>query len=140
MSEYIPVNSKIDASKSNTTEEPAFAGMAHVDLRRAAAAVTEVYKNFVVLQVNDHCLRMAVMQGEYRWHRHPHSDECLLTIEGCLEIDLEDGRMIKLLQGEAFTVPAGTVHRTRSHARSVNLCFETLDAYTDVEFVDDFAK
>ncbi len=83
---------------------------------------------------------MAVMQGEYRWHRHPRSDECFLTLEGCLEIDLADGPTIKLSPGQAFTVPAGTIHRTRSEVRSVNLCFEHLKAYTDVEFVEDVAK
>ena len=140
MTNFVPSKSTIDVSKPTHSEDAAFPSMSQIDLTRAGAAVTEVYKNFVVTKINDHCLRMAVMQGEYRWHQHPHSDECLLTLEGCLQIDLGDGRTIKLLPGQAFTVPAGTVHRTRSDARSVNLCFEHLNAYTDVEFVDDFVK
>ena len=140
MTNYVPSNSAIDVTKPTHSEDAAFPGLVQIDLSRAAAAVTEVYKNFVVVNINDHCLRMAVMQGEYRWHRHPRSDECFLTLEGCLEIDLADGRTIKLLPSQAFTVPAGAVHRTRSQTRSVNLCFEHLAAYTDVEFVDDFAK
>lgn len=47
------------------------------------------------------------------------------------------GRTIVLRSGEAFTVPAGVVHRSRSQERSVNLCFENLGAYTDVVFVDE---
>ena len=136
MTSYVPPDSTIDVSKPTHSEDAAFSSMSHVDLCRVAAAVAETYRNFVVLAVNDHCLRMAVMQGEYRWHRHPRSDECFLTLQGCLEIDLADGRTIELFSGEAFTVPAGVVHRTRSKTRSVNLCFECLTAYTDVEFVD----
>ena len=106
-----------------------------IDLKQAAAAVREFYKNFVVVQINNHCIRMAVMEGEYAWHKHPRSDECFLTLEGCLEIDLADGRTISLRPGDAFNVPAGVAHRTRARTRSVNLCFEHLDAYTDVEFL-----
>lgn len=106
------------------------------DLRQAAAAVTQTYKNFVLYEVNDHCVRMAVMEGEFRWHRHPRSDECFLVLEGELEIDLADGETIRLLPGQAYLLPAGALHRTRSRARCVNLCFENRGAYTDVVFED----
>jgi mannose-6-phosphate isomerase-like protein (cupin superfamily) len=76
------------------------------------------------------------MQGEFRWHQHPRSDECFLVVEGELEIDLADGRTFSLKPGEVFTIPAHVIHRTRSHARAVNLCFEARNAYTDVVFED----
>lgn len=118
------------------TEQAAFPALTHIDLKREAAAIDQAYKNFVVLNVNNHCVRMAVMQGEFRWHQHPRSDECFLVLEGELEIDLADGRTFRLKPGEVFTIPAGIVHRTRSRARAVNLCFEDRNAYTDVVFVD----
>lgn len=118
------------------TEQAAFPALTQIDLKREAGAINQAYKNFVVLNVNDHCVRMAVMQGEFRWHQHPRSDECFLVLEGELEIDLADGRTFRLKPGEVFTIPAGVVHRTRSHARAVNLCFEDRNAYTDVVFVD----
>ena len=124
---------------ANLSHDPAgkagFPSLSLIDLKQAAAAVQELYKNFVVAQINNHCIRMAVMEGEYAWHRHPRSDEFFLTLQGCLEIDLADGRTISLRPGDAFNVPAGILHRTRARTRSVNLCFEHLDAYTDVEFV-----
>ena len=107
------------------------------DLNQAASSVKQTYKNFVVCNVNNHCVRMAVMQGEFRWHHHPHSDECFLVLEGQLEIDLSDGRSFRLQPGEAFTIPAGVVHRTRARERTVNLCFEDREAYTDTVFVED---
>jgi mannose-6-phosphate isomerase-like protein (cupin superfamily) len=115
-------------------ESPAFAPLVPVRLKPTADAVTDTYRNFVLSQVNDHCVRMAVMQGEYRWHRHPRSDETFLVLEGCLTIDLAGGQTIVLHPGEMFTIPAKTVHRTRASVRTVNVCFERSDAYTDVEF------
>jgi len=118
------------------SEQAAFPGLVPVDLKAEASAVDQVYKNFVVFDVNNHCVRMAVMQGEYRWHQHPRSDECFLVMEGELEIDLAGGRTFRLQPGQAFTIPAGVVHRTRALVRTVNLCFEDRNAYTDVVFAD----
>lgn len=117
-------------------EHTVFAGLVPVDLKELAAQISESYKNFVVLDVNQHCVRLAVMTGEYRWHRHPRSDECFLVMEGELEIDLDGGRMVVLKPGQLFNIPAGVKHRTRARVRTVNLCFEDKHAYTDVVFED----
>ena len=131
------VPTEFSHDQANHNEESAFAHLQTMNLTQAAAAVDGVYKNFVLSTVNDHCVRMAVMQGEYRWHQHPRSDECFLVLQGELAIDLADGRTIVLRPGEAFTIPTGVVHRTRARERSVNLCFENLGAYTDVVFVEE---
>lgn len=116
-------------------EEPAFAALEAINVKREADAVRETYKNFVLNRVNDHCIRVAVMQqGEYPWHHHPRSDETFLVVEGVFEIDLDGGRTVTLRPGELFTIPAGVRHRTRARERTVNLCFESVDAYTDVVF------
>jgi mannose-6-phosphate isomerase-like protein (cupin superfamily) len=117
-------------------EEAACSPLTIVDLKGQAASVEQAYKNFVVLHVNNHCIRLAVMQGEFRWHQHPRSDECFMVLEGELEIDLAGGQTFRLKPGEAFSIPAGVIHRTRAHARTVNLCFEDRNAYTDVVFKD----
>lgn len=126
-----------DVTRETHREQAAVSPLTVVDLARQAAAVPEPYKNFVLTNVNDHCVRMAVMVGEYRWHRHLHSDECFLVLEGVLEIDLADARTIRLAPGEMFTIPAGVRHRTRAPERCVNLCFEGAGAYTDVVFDED---
>lgn len=105
-----------------------------VDIGTEAAAVTEEYRNQVLSRVNASCLRLAVLSGDYPWHRHPHSDELFLVVEGRLEIDLADGRTLRLERWQSVVVPAGTIHRTRGIGRTVNLCFEELAA--DTEFVD----
>jgi mannose-6-phosphate isomerase-like protein (cupin superfamily) len=130
---------RIDQSDAPVThsEEPTSPVLTVVNLKAQASGVAQPYRNSVLNTVNDHCVRMAVMEGEFRWHKHSHSDECFLVIEGVLEIDLAtEGETIFLNPGEIFTIPAGVVHRTRSRGRAVNLCFEKRDAYTDVIFVN----
>ena len=104
------------------------------DLAGEAAAVTEPYRNMVISRVNDSCLRLSVFEEEYRWHYHPTSDELFIVVNGCLEIDLEDGRQLRLRPWQSVTIPAGLHHRTRAAGRTTNLCFEKLAAET--VFVD----
>jgi mannose-6-phosphate isomerase-like protein (cupin superfamily) len=105
-----------------------------LDVRAIAAAVDEPYRNMVLSSVNESCVRLAVFDEAYRWHMHPRSDELFLVVDGCLAIDLADGREFRLTPWQAVTVPAGMVHRTRAIGRTVNLCFEQRAAET--RFVD----
>lgn len=106
-----------------------------IDVIEESEQAAEGYSNIVVNAVNRHCLRLAVFDGDYPWHRHPASDELFLVVEGCLLIDLADGTTLRLLPWQAATVPAGVVHRTRTEGRTVNLCFEKRAAETT--FVDE---
>lgn len=105
-----------------------------VDLRARAAAVTDAYRNQVLFDVNDDCLRLAVFDGEYRWHRHPDSDELFVVVAGELQIDFADGVRLTLTEWQSVVVPAGTVHRTRAVGRTVNVTYERRNART--EFCD----
>src|SRR5258708_17709889 len=94
-----------------------------IDLSNEASAITEQYKNIVLSQVNNGCLRMSVIEGEYPWHYHPHSDELFLVVEGSLSIELDDCRVFKFVPRHIITIPADTVHTTIASTRTVNLCF-----------------
>jgi mannose-6-phosphate isomerase-like protein (cupin superfamily) len=101
-----------------------------IDLNAEASAIAWQYKNIVLNQMNKSCLRLAVIQGEYPWHYHPASDELFVVLEGCLFIDLDDGRELRLEPNQSITIPANIVHRTRAEIRTVNLLFEQLAAET----------
>src|SRR3546814_2306728 len=75
-------------------------------------------------------MRLAVFEGEYRWHYHPESDELFLVAAGTLEIDVDGGERITLAPWQAVVIPAGTVHRTRAFGRTVNATFERQGART----------
>jgi mannose-6-phosphate isomerase-like protein (cupin superfamily) len=81
------------------------------------------YANFIVGEVNDHVVRVAVIDGDFHWHKHDNCDELFLVLEGELFIDFED-QTVSLQPGDVYTVKANVLHRTRSMGRTVNLCFE----------------
>jgi mannose-6-phosphate isomerase-like protein (cupin superfamily) len=101
-----------------------------VDLRALQREVDVPYRNQMVLDVDDHCMRLSVFEGEYRWHRHPHSDELFLMVEGALRIEFADGGDAVLRPWQCLTVPAGTVHRIRGVGRTVDLTVERQAAET----------
>jgi len=84
------------------------------------------WKNFVVSEVNDHVVRLSLLQRDFHWHSHSKSDEVFYVIEGKLFVDLED-RTEELHPGEMITIPKNVQHRTRSQERTILLCFESMD-------------
>jgi mannose-6-phosphate isomerase-like protein (cupin superfamily) len=104
--------------------------LAVVDIRAEQAEVTESYRNQVLVDVNSDCMRLAVFEGEYRWHQHPDSDELFLVVAGTLQIDLAGGNCIELTEWQSVVIAAGTVHRTRAIGRTVNLTCERKGAQT----------
>ena len=121
----------MDISADAYMNEPIQYPALHViNLKEEGAKVADPYRNMVINRVNGSCLRLAIFDGEYRWHYHPTSDELFIVVEGCLAIDLEGGRELRLQPWESVTIPAMTVHRTRAIGRTVNLCFEELGAET----------
>jgi mannose-6-phosphate isomerase-like protein (cupin superfamily) len=117
-------------AESYTKEPVRYPALQVVNLFAEGAAVVEHYRNMVINRVNDSCLRLAVFDEAYRWHFHPTSDELFLVVDGCLAIDLPGGRELRLEPWQCVTIPAMTHHRTRALGRTVNLCFEKLEAET----------
>ncbi|HTL09174.1 MAG TPA: cupin domain-containing protein [Chitinophagaceae bacterium] len=98
-------------------------------------AVREPYANFLLEEVNDHCLRLAVMEEAYQWHYHEKTDELFIVLEGQLMIEFRDAPAIILSPGEFIKLPARTIHKTSAIGRTVNLCFEKTG--TDTIFLEE---
>ena len=97
--------------------------------------VDKNYDNFILENINDdHCLRIAVMQGEYKWHYHKTMDELFIVLEGELKIEIKDNETLFLKPGDFIKIPAKTIHKTSAAVRTVNLCFEKNT--DDTVFVD----
>jgi mannose-6-phosphate isomerase-like protein (cupin superfamily) len=94
-----------------------------IDTQALANACTDRWYNQTLTRVNDAVVRLGVMQGEYHWHSHEKEDEFFFVVEGRFLVDLE-GRTVELLPRQGFTVPRGTVHRTRAPERSIVLMVE----------------
>jgi mannose-6-phosphate isomerase-like protein (cupin superfamily) len=94
-----------------------------IDEKALADACTFRWFNQTLCKVNGSVVRMAVVQGEYHWHKHDNDDEFFYVMEGRLFIDLE-GRTVQLAPRQGFVVPRGVVHRTRADERTVMLMVE----------------
>ena len=94
-----------------------------IDEKALADACEFKWFNQTLCKVNESVVRMAVIEGEYHWHKHDEDDEFFYVLEGQLLIDLE-GRTIELSPRQGFVVPRGVVHRTRATRRTVMLMVE----------------
>jgi mannose-6-phosphate isomerase-like protein (cupin superfamily) len=86
--------------------------------------IKDDWKNFVVSEINDHVVRLSILQRDFHWHYHSESDEMFYVIEGKLYVDLE-GKTEEINPGEMITIPKNAKHRTRSNQRTLILCFES---------------
>ncbi|WHZ19410.1 MAG: hypothetical protein OJF55_001559 [Rhodanobacteraceae bacterium] len=124
------MKTRLPSADEYTAQEARYSDSTVIDLQACQRAVGEPYRNDVLSNVNDACLRLAVFEGEYRWHRHPDSDELFLVVASKLQIDLADNRTLELGEWQYAVVPAGTVHRTHAIERTVNVTFERQHAGT----------
>jgi mannose-6-phosphate isomerase-like protein (cupin superfamily) len=95
-----------------------------VDVPAIVKANQHKWFNQTLTKVNDSVVRVAIIEGEYHWHKHDNDDEFFFVLEGQLLIDLED-KTIALNPWEGFTIPKGVVHRTRAQVKTVMLMVET---------------
>jgi mannose-6-phosphate isomerase-like protein (cupin superfamily) len=124
------MTSEFPSAQEYSAQTARYPALAVIDIRAEQAAVTQSYRNQVLVDVNTDCLRLAVFEGEYRWHHHPDSDELFLVVAGTLQIDIADGSRLELTEWQGVVIPAGTVHRTRAIGRTVNITCEKSGART----------
>jgi mannose-6-phosphate isomerase-like protein (cupin superfamily) len=94
-----------------------------IDEKALADTCEHKWYNQTLCQVNESVVRMAVIEGEYHWHKHDKEDEFFYVVEGKLLIDLE-GRTVELAPRQGFVVPKGVMHCTRAPQRTVILMVE----------------
>ena len=103
--------------------EPKYKSLELIDIPEVARSFKEAWSNQTLCRVNDSVVRLAVVQGEFHWHKHDTEDEFFYVIDGKFLIDLE-GRTIELLPKQGFVVPKGVVHRTRAPEKATVLMVE----------------
>ena len=96
------------------------------DYKELTKTINDEWKNFPVEFINDHAVRLSVLQKEFHWHKHGKSDEFFFVLEGKLFVDFES-HTEELDPGQMIKVPKEVIHRTSSDSRSVILCVETTD-------------
>ena len=94
-----------------------------IDEKALADSCEYKWFNQTLCKINESVVRVAIIEGEYHWHKHDEDDEFFYVVEGELLIDLED-RTVSLAPRQGFVVPRGVVHRTRAPKRTVILMVE----------------
>jgi len=94
-----------------------------IDIPKLINKCTKKWQNISLCNVNNSVIRLAVIEGEFHWHKHEKEDEFFFVIDGLLLIDLED-KVIELKPKQGFTVPKGIMHRTRAPTRTSLLVIE----------------
>ncbi len=103
--------------------EPKFGFLELIDVAALAAACQEEWSNQTLCRINDSVVRLAVIRGEFHWHKHDKEDEFFFVLQGELLIDLEE-KTVALKPHQGFAVPRGKTHRTRAPERTVVLVVE----------------
>jgi len=94
-----------------------------IDEKALSDACEFKWFNQTLCKVNESVVRVAIIEGEYHWHKHDEDDEFFYVVEGTLLIDPED-RVVELSPRQGFVVPKGVIHRTRAPQRTVILMVE----------------
>jgi mannose-6-phosphate isomerase-like protein (cupin superfamily) len=104
--------------------EPLFGALQAIDVQALIDQVTDPWYNQTLIGVGDVLVRLGVMQGEFHWHKHDEQDEFFFVLDGEFRIELEGAPAVTLLPRQAFSVPAGMMHRPVVPVRSAVLMIE----------------
>jgi mannose-6-phosphate isomerase-like protein (cupin superfamily) len=97
-----------------------------IDMAKLIEECTKKWQNISLCTVNNSVIRLAVIEGEFHWHKHDKEDEFFFVLDGLLLIDLEE-KLIELKPKQSITIPKGVLHRTRAPVRSSVLIIEDIN-------------
>jgi mannose-6-phosphate isomerase-like protein (cupin superfamily) len=103
---------------------PLFTTLQAMDIQKLIGQVDAPWYNQTLIQVGDVLVRLGVMQGEFHWHKHDEQDEFFFVLDGLFRIELEAAAPVELGPWQAFSVPAGMLHRPVVPVRSAVLMIE----------------
>jgi mannose-6-phosphate isomerase-like protein (cupin superfamily) len=86
-----------------------------INFREKLGKFSEQWSPRIIARLNDYHFKLAKVQGEFIWHRHPETDEVFVVLDGKLDILFRDGR-VSLGEGEMYVVPRGIEHKPVAEA------------------------
>ncbi|POF34919.1 cupin domain-containing protein [Roseibium marinum] len=80
------------------------------NIDREFERITDYWSPRVVADVNDQCVKLAKVKGEFVWHDHENEDELFFIVKGSLTIRYRDREDVVLSTGDMHVVPRGVEH------------------------------
>jgi mannose-6-phosphate isomerase-like protein (cupin superfamily) len=81
-----------------------------INFQQKFSLLRERWSPRVIAEMNDYQFKIAKLEGDFVWHRHPDTDETFVVLDGLLRIDFRDGS-VSVSAGEMFIVPRGVEHK-----------------------------
>jgi mannose-6-phosphate isomerase-like protein (cupin superfamily) len=103
---------------------PLFNTLQPIDVQALIDQVRDPWYNQTLIQVGDVLVRLGVLSGEFHWHKHDDQDEFFFVLDGLLRIEIDSAETVELSPRQAFSVPAGRLHRPVAPVRSAVLMIE----------------
>lgn len=97
-----------------------------IDVPQMVKECEHKWFNQTLTKVNGSVVRLAIVEGEYHWHKHNTDDEFFFVLSGKLFIDME-GSTIELNPQQGVTITKGLMHRPRALEKTVMLVVETCE-------------
>jgi mannose-6-phosphate isomerase-like protein (cupin superfamily) len=83
--------------------------MDKVNLAQKFGLFNEYWSPRIAGELNDSCIKLVKLKGEFVWHHHETEDELFLVVKGKLLIRFRD-RDLWLDEGEFVIIPKGVEH------------------------------
>lgn len=81
-----------------------------INFEEKFAKFTDHWSPKIIAKMNNYHFKLVKFHGDFVWHRHVHTDEVFIVIEGEMAIDFRD-EQIKLKAGEMIVVPQAVEHK-----------------------------
>lgn len=95
-----------------------------INLEQIITGISRPWTPVDVVWLNGQVIRVALLDGEYHWHRHTDEDELFFVYRGHIIIQLENQEDIELREGEMAVIPRGVRHCPKTVLPSYVLMFE----------------
>jgi len=79
-----------------------------------------------VAEFNDSIIRIAKIEGKFKWHKHDNGDEIFYVLDGEFTLQTKE-RNFDLKKNECIVVPRGILHCPKSDSSATILLMELKD-------------
>ncbi|MBX7046088.1 MAG: cupin domain-containing protein [Ignavibacteria bacterium] len=104
-----------------------FSQLELIDTNKIVSENKEKWINFTLTKVNNSLVRLAIIEGDFHWHKHDNEDEFFFVLEGKLLMDIEENgikRTVELNPMQGITISKGVMHCPRAPQKTVIMLFE----------------
>lgn len=83
--------------------------MEKINMQEKLDQIKEFWSPKIIAEINDSCVKIGKLKGEFLWHSHAEEDEMFYVLGGELTIRFRDGDVL-LRTGEGIVIPRGVEH------------------------------